>query len=188
MPTFDPVETPKPEWSALDPIQSEGGFVLPPAGSITNDHLADGISPLKLQGIGIKVYNGQAQEIANTTDTDLTSFESVVFNQGFPASDTSNANPISVPQTGIYLVQAATSWESDTTGGRTVRIRLNGSSNIAQDIRPAEATSASNIVVVTALSAGDTIGKNVRQSSGGPLDVTGGENTNSIAVIFLFPI
>lgn len=185
---FDPVFPDEGEWPAINPL-AQDTRVTPNivAGSITNDKLAGGISPTKFQGVGVKVYNTAVEEIADSTTTDLSSFDTVVFNQGFQAPSATAANPITVPFSGVYLIQLSTIWENNNTGGRTVRVTINGSTT-EEDGRGANGTTGSFLTAVRKLTAGDTVGKQVRQSSGGPLDVAAGEAENSIAVIFLFPI
>lgn len=191
MPTFDPVETPKPEWSPLDPIKAEGGFILPPAGAITNDHLSGGISPTKLAGIGAKVYRSTTQAVDSLiANGEMVSFDTVVFDEGGLWSATAPTR-LTFPFAGVYQISGYIKWEGDADGYRLGRLVVNGTTELVTlSNNSVGAGTATQVFVSTAYaaSAGQYVELFGGHTAGNSLNIQSGQDSNFLVATFSFPI
>jgi hypothetical protein len=144
------------------------------------------VSPRKMQLIGIKVYNAAAtNNIANTTVTAIT-FDTVSHSRGFIAPTAATFTTFKVPYTGVYILTANVEWAADV-GGRSVWFYINAAEGEGDSrTNDAASFSAKHAPSTTRLlTAGDTVGLRVRQSSGGNLAVTAGATTCSLAATYV---
>lgn len=146
--------------------------------SITNEKLAGGISPTKLALLGLRAELGAPQTIADASGEDVL-FDTVSLNQGF-TDPGATFTDFGVPFAGMYLLTAQVIWESDTTGARNCNIQVNGTTEIG-DRRPADATTRTPVSGSAILEAGDLVGIQVTQTSGGNLDL----NTAVLTAVYL---
>lgn len=188
MPEFGPLFPDEGEWAPVNPTPTPPTNVSTiPAGSITDDKLAGGISPLKISGVGIKVYLSAANQTITTgaAGEDIT-FDTVAFNQSFEDPGASFTT-VSIPYTGVYLLQAAVEWSNVDTGGRTVIFEVNGT-EVEGERKKANNTSRSTVTAVRQLSAGDTVGLHVEHDVGADTDVENGEDNCSMTALLLFSL
>lgn len=154
-----------------------------------DDAKIEEMSPRKLRGIGIKVYlAAAAQEItAGAAGEDIT-FDGIVFNEGF-APPGATFTTVTIPYAGVYDLQAAIQWESDSNGNyRKVFFEVNGT-EVEGDLRVPINSTRCTLSATRRLSAGDTVGLHVEHdSTTDPLEMTNGEDNCSLTVIFQFPI
>jgi hypothetical protein len=106
-------------------------------------------------------------------------FNTVAFNQerydtaGIHSTVTNNSR-LTAPVDGIYLVTASVRWESSTAGVRQLAIEgeIGGvTTSLANSDTPATGLSHQSLAHVIQLSAGDYVELEVRQDSGGELDL-----------------
>lgn len=171
-----------PAWPALNPEPFDPRrktFIA--ERSIEKQHIQS-VSPLAVQNIGIKVYRSTAQTFTTAVGADVT-FDSVAFNQGFEDPG-SSFTAVVAPYTGVYIIVASTRWSTNSTGARTVTLRVNAT-QMETDTRGAQAQSASVVSAIRFMDAGDEVEKRLTQSSGGNLDTASGEEDNNLAVFFL---
>jgi hypothetical protein len=115
------------------------------------------------------------QTIANNTYTNMV-FDAEVFDTDGFHSDSVNNTRFTVPsgKAGYYLLVCNFEWQSNGTGERRVRFRLNGTStlcNYAVAAMSGIGTAMAVSYVTSSLSVGDYIEVNVLQTSGGNLDI-----------------
>lgn len=118
-----------------------------------------------------RVYSSVNNTIADSTETPLT-FDSVrwdtdsCFSLGSPTKLTIN-------HAGNYSVGCNVRWTGDATGIRRARITLNGATDIASSSDDPDSVAVTNLNLGCdwQFSVGDYVEVNVRQTSGGPLDV-----------------
>jgi hypothetical protein len=189
MPDFDPTRPYEGEWPAVNPVaQPPRVSVDIPAGSVSNDKLATGISPTKLQGIGAKVYNSAAQSTADAVAEFLTPDTASFDEGGF--WDSADATKLTAPYNGVYQFSGYADFAADADGDRRGKLYVNGAVQVVQSMQSVGAASPTQVLVSVPLrlTAGDYVQFEVIQSAGNALDVNGGEDDNFIALIFLFPI
>ena len=87
--------------------------------------------------------------------------------------NSTNNDRLTVPEDGYYRIVSGVSFDSNSTGDRRARIRLNGATTLAQ-AREAAISGTGNkfcIVADVLLSEGDYVTIDVYQNSGGNLDM-----------------
>ena len=148
------------------------------------------LSVRRVRGIGIKVYDAGGNNVNVTTATPTgIAFDTVDFAEGFDSPTGATFTTVTIPYTGVYIAVANLEWEAGT-GGRNVWLDVNGS-QAEGDGRTNDAGSFATKHVLTVarrFTAGDTLGLEVRQSSGGDLDVATGDSECSLSVMFQFEI
>lgn len=86
---------------------------------------------------------------------------------------------------GVWLICVGVRWASNSTGTRAIRVRLNAASNI---IDHSNLATAGNLSMTASmhyvLAAGDVFTVDVRQSSGGALNVLGGADYTFVSYQF----
>jgi hypothetical protein len=181
-----PLRPDQGDWPSSNPTTQAGDTIpLIPGNYITSDNIRD-VSSTKLRGIGIKVYASANQAIATSSATSVT-FDTVVFNEGF-AAPAATFTDVAVPFDGVYIVGLASEWGTFSDAGeRQVSADINNVV-VEGDRRDSANVSRSAVAFIRRLTAGDTVGKTVFQSSGSDLNIIGGEDNNSLTVVFLFPI
>ena len=121
-----------------------------------------------------RVYNS-----ANISHTTSGAFQAVTFNSerydvGACHSTVSNTSRLTVPsgEGGKYLIGGCVQWFTNATGRRILKLRVNGTTDIAQ-VELALVSSESGGIVQTeyALAAGDYVELHAFQSSGGALNM-----------------
>lgn len=118
-----------------------------------------------------RVSNGS--DISTTSGVDkVLSFNTERWDNG-KVHDTSVAERLRAPMAGLYAIGAHVMFTSNATGYRQVVLRLNGTTNIAADTRPAANGQDTNVTVTTQyeLAQGDYVEVLARQTSGGALNV-----------------
>ena len=176
------------EWAPLNPKPADTRVVPRlPSGSVGDGEIAPGVSPRKLAGIGIKVYRSTGQNIADVTTTSIT-YDTVVFNESF-ADPGASITDIVVPYSGVYMIVSQVEWEASATNRRQSWITINGSPTEG-DTRNGTASQLTRVALpaIRRLTAGDTVGTDVRQNSTVTLTISAGEDNNSLSIVFLFPI
>jgi hypothetical protein len=177
------------EWPALNPKPVDTR-VTPniPAGSVTNDQLADGISPLKLQGIGAKVYNSATQSTADGTPEFLAP-DTAAFDEG-AFWDSTDPTKLTAPYDGVYIFTAYADFVADADGNRIGKLYVNGVSQVVKTENSVGGGNPTQVLVSVPikLTAGDYVQFEVTQSAGGALNVNAGEDDNFLSLVFLFPL
>ena len=189
MPEFNPTRPYEGEWPSIEPEpQPPRQAIDIPAGSVTNDKLANGISPLKFQGIGAKVYNSATQETADAVaeflEPDTESFDE----GGFWVSTA--ASRLTAPYSAVYLFSGYADFAADADGDRVGKMFVNGAAQVTIAV-PSVGAGKSTQVLVTVpikLTAGDYVQFQVTQTAGNALNVNAGEDDNYLSLILLFPI
>lgn len=122
--------------------------------------------------VGARVYNNANISILDLTATALT-FNSERDDVGDFHSTSVNTGRLTIPIAGTYLVGCTVSFASSAVGLRAANIRLNGTTNIVGDTRPAVTGTVTTIAISTdyTFAAGDYIEVVVFQNSGGALNV-----------------
>ena len=130
-------------------------------------------SPLSPTGfdIGARVFNSTGIVIDNTTETSLT-FDSERWDTDGIHSGSSSQ--LYCNTAGKYYISASAYFATDAGGSlRILRIRLNGTTIIAEDWRPDSSSGHQKLEAncVYKLNEGDYVVANVYQNSGGPLAI-----------------
>lgn len=186
MSDFPPVR-PFGEWPPIEPqaVDTRDSTVIPD-GSI-GDAQVDSLSVRKLRGIGIKVYRSSAQTIADAAEDDV-DFNTVDFNEGFTAP-TGTFSTVTVPYDGVYLLSCTQEWAS-ADDAVFAWLYVN-STKYEGDSRSSDTDALTVRVSLTAvrrLTAGDTVGVRVYQTTGANRDIAAGSSDNTLTVVFLFGI
>jgi hypothetical protein len=186
---FDPTRPYEGEWPAVNPeAQPPRQAVDIPPGSVSNDKLANGISPTKLQGIGAKVYNsavqGTADGVAEFLEPNTISFDEGAF------WDSGDATKLTAPYNGVYLFSGYADFAADVDGDRVGKLCINGAAQVTKSEVSVGAGKSTQVLVSVPikLNAGDYVQFEVTQTAGGALNVNAGEDDNYLSLIFLFPI
>lgn len=132
-------------------------------------------------GSGVRCYNSADQTISNNTNTAITFDTEDTDTDGYH-STSSNTSRITIPTGfgGLYLIGGSVQFAANSTGGRRLRIQLNGSQLYGtQDDNAPSATLTANLAFVTALNLadGDYVELVVLQTSGGNLNVQADSST-----------
>lgn len=189
MTDFDPLRPYEGEWPALNPLAQPPRVSFDvPNGSVTNDKLANGISPLKFQGIGAKVYNSATQETADGVAEFLAPNTSSFDEGGF--WDSTDATKLTAPYNGVYDFAGYADFVADADGFRRGSLYVNGTKQVTMNVLSVGAGSPTQVLVSVPikLTAGDYVQYEVYQSAGNVLNVNAGEDDNFISLIFKFPI
>lgn len=119
-----------------------------------------------------RVFNDANISVANNTVAALT-FNSERYDSGDLHSTSVNTGRLTAPITGLYAVGACVSFASNATGIREVELRVNGTTVIAIDDRPANTGAVTVISIDTQyrLAATDYVEVLAFQNSGGALNV-----------------
>lgn len=123
-----------------------------------------------------RVYNNAALTIGTGSATALT-FNSERYDTGTSSeqhSTSSNTGRLTCRVDGLYEIGVSLNWDASGTGGRVVAIRLDGSTTIAEDGKPALAGglgTAFSFSTQYRLTAGQYVDVVVLQDSGGNLNV-----------------
>lgn len=123
-----------------------------------------------------RVRNSANIAVANTTNTIIT-FDTEEFDVGGMHSTTTNTGRITIPTggDGTYLVGCHASWAANATGARSIYIRLNGSTLLVPDTKPASSATVVERMgcsTIAKLVAGDYVEVIAYQESGGSLNIT----------------
>jgi hypothetical protein len=136
---------------------------------------ADGQSGTLAAGEGVRAFHSANQSIAAGADVVVALNSERFDTHGFHDTATNNSR-LTVPagKAGIYLIQANVEWAASTTGGRTLRIRRNGSQTIADVYDGAADGSGAkrqHVGCLYQLAAGDYVEMIVHHSHSGALNV-----------------
>lgn len=135
----------------------------------------DGTNWRPQSGATARVYNSAAISLTHNTSTELT-FDSETYDLDGFHSTVSNTGRLTVPTgfDGTYHVSATAEFAANTTGGRQLAIKANGSLFIA--VQQFEASSVfgtiANVSTTVNLSAGEYVTVEAFQTSGGSLNVS----------------
>ncbi len=133
----------------------------------------------------VRVTHNAAQTA--TTGAELTvAFNTERFDQAGNAADTQHDNStnnsrLTCRYAGVYWIQGQLEWASNVTGFRTIRLRLNGATEIAKEMESAAAaavTLAQQVSCIYALAVNDYVELLAIQNSGGNLNVTQVSNSS----------
>lgn len=120
------------------------------------------------------VHRTSNQNINTGTDTVLL-FTAERWDTASLHSTVTNTSRLTAPIAGKYLVSAAIEWTSNGTGSREMRLLLNGTTIVAQDIRTGVSSSSNNLhmslTTMVQLSANDYLEVQVKQDRGTGLNV-----------------
>lgn len=141
----------------------------------------DGVFPIEA-GAGTlqkspqaRVYNNAAISVADATPTALTfNTERYDFGPAEQHSTSTNTGRLTCVRSGLYAAGVVLNFGANATGSRVVAIRLNGSTPIAEDGKPALAGGYGTAFAISTdyrLSTGDYLDVTVFQNSGGALNV-----------------
>jgi hypothetical protein len=122
------------------------------------------------------VYNSAAQSIPNTTLTVVT-FNTELYDTDNMHSTVSNTGRLVAPVAGKYHIAARIGFVTNATGGRQGLLRVNGVTNIDQDIDfGPTAAGACYLLLATdyLMAAADYVEVTVVQTSGGALNTSSG--------------
>lgn len=122
----------------------------------------------------VEVRNANLQATANNTGYTVL-FDTDVYDPLNGHSTVSQTDRVTVPYTGIWLIEASVAWTSNATGRRLIDVRKNGNPlpNGVQSIQSHGSGDANVEVAFTArLVAGDYLTVLTLQNSGGALDIT----------------
>lgn len=128
-----------------------------------------------------RVYKAGDQTIATASDVSIL-FDSERYDNDTMHSTSSEEDRITFNTAGIYIVGGCVSFDSNTTGYRTLRIELNGTTQIANvQVRANDAGSVNtNLSISTCyqFALNDYIKLIVRHSKGSDLDVKSVSNAS----------
>lgn len=120
---------------------------------------------------GARVYNSVAISIATGTSTVLT-FDSERYDNDAIHDTVTNSGRLTCKTAGRYSITGHVDWAANGTGHRVCSIRLNGTTNIASDGKPASAASTRHAVpALYSLAVNDYVELLVFQDTGGALNV-----------------
>lgn len=129
--------------------------------------------------VGARAYNSGNIAISNNTVTALT-FDSERFDTDTIHSTSTNTGRLTCNTAGKYLIIAQVQWAAAAGGRRAVRIRLNGSTNIAIEEEGSVADAIGNpqftVSTIYDLSVSDYVECVVYHTQGGPLNVSANGN------------
>lgn len=122
----------------------------------------------------VRVTNSANEPISSGADTVL-SFDGERFDTGTLHDNSINNSRLTAPPGLLapYLVTASVQFAASATGVRSVTLRKNGTTSIANDTRSAASSGPTGITIstVTFLGGGQYVDVVVNQTSGGTLDV-----------------
>ena len=120
-----------------------------------------------------RVTKSGAQSITTSSDTLLT-WDTETLDSDSIHSTSVNTGRITIVTPGTYAIGAFVEWATNAAGGRQAYIRLNGTTIIARDARPATSTTyfpSCSPATLYPLNTGDYLEVFVYQDSGGSLNV-----------------
>lgn len=160
------------------------------AATLNHDHTGDpgdggvltGYIPTTKEDKGCRVYNSAAQTIGDASWTALT-FDSEAYDTDGMHSTSTNTSRLTCVTAGKYLVHGQVTFAANATGSRWVAIKKNGTFYVNES-RP-NAGSSSTVVfhvdLLVDLAVNDYVELFVFQTSGGNLNVNGGNATTAFA-------
>lgn len=124
-----------------------------------------------------RVYHDASQSIANNTETVL-AFNSERFDTDTMHNNSTNNSRLTCKTAGKYIITAGIDWQEVVGGDRQVIIRLNGTTILAADRRPASSGGKCNQTITTVydLAVNDYIEIIARHTQGDSLSVISGSN------------
>lgn len=129
--------------------------------------------PDGLQKPRARVFNSAAISVPNATLSILT-FNSERWDSDTIHSTSSNTSRLTCRTAGNYVITANIAYDINATGYRVTRLLLNGTTEIARDVRPALSASDYTVSFTTTiydLAVSDYVEVQVYQTSGGALNV-----------------
>lgn len=125
-----------------------------------------------------RVYHNAAQSIPNATLAAL-SFNSERFDTDSIHSTSSNTSRLTCNTAGLYLITGAVAFDANAAGIRSLRVRLNGATYLANQQVNASGGGLDSMLTVSTLyqmAAGDYVEMVVYQNSGGSLNCQSASN------------
>ena len=170
-----------PAASTVDIESSTGSNTTIPAATTSLAGVMTAADKTKLANVGegARVFNTSSIPITSGVVTTLT-YNSEDYDDDNYHSTVSLTGRLVVPSAGRYTIGCNIAWDSNSTGYRELRFRLNGSTIIGRvrHLPVSGATSWQALNVTLSLSANDYIESQVVQTSGGVLDVALGGNAS----------
>jgi hypothetical protein len=165
--------------------------------AVKSQHLGNGaVEPDKLRKVpAARISNPQegcaAQQVANGGQGESMRFATEEFDAGGlhpdspPCADPSPR--LFAPRGGVYEVGAAVHWPADASGARTLSLLLNGETVIARETRTAAASGETLQTIATTrrLNFDDRVEAVAEQTSGGPLQLAGGQDNNYLTLAWV---
>lgn len=121
----------------------------------------------------VRVKNSSSQTVLNASDKALT-FDTEEFDLQDMHNNTVNSSRLTAKATGLYLIIGNAIYESNTSGVRTWRLKVNNTQFIAGSVLPASTTSNATEITITSiyrLEQGDYVELIARQDSGSTLNI-----------------
>lgn len=117
------------------------------------------------------VQLGAASQAIATNTTTRVDFDSEVADDGSNFDNATNFD-YTVPVDGVYLIVVQINWQGNATGSRQASITINGSRAAMERLSSVGSVSTiQNVSMLVELSANDLVTAEVRQTSGGNLNV-----------------
>jgi len=156
----------------------------PPAtGKILASDTVEGSDLVRTTENGARVYKSAGQSITDSTLTTLT-FDVETYDTNVMHDNVTNNSRITFPVAGLYLVGASVDFNANATGSRFIEFRLNGTTTTFGAASTEAVSLASTDTMVPSIitrrfAINDYIELRVIQSSGGALNVIGGDGGSS---------
>lgn len=159
--------------------------------SVQTASIVDGaVTPDKLSAQpAARVFHNAAQTLTTGAITALL-FNSERFDNDTLHDTVTNTSRLTAGRAGIYAITSHVTFAGNTTGGRAVAIRLNGTTEIAKDEQLANGSNTTSMTVTTyyKLNAGDYVEVTGQQNSGGNLNVnTAGNSSPEFSMVWQSP-
>lgn len=126
-----------------------------------------------------RAFNSVAISHTTSGTEQVVTFDSERYDSGGLHSTSVNTSRLTAPITGLYSVGACVRFASNATGYRYIYLRLNGTTVLGADIRPAASSVATVVPLMVdyQLTAGDYVEVVANQLSGGALNMETGSGT-----------
>lgn len=159
--------------------------------SVQTSSIVDGaVTPAKLSAQpAARVYNATNQTLTTGILTTLL-FGSERFDSDGIHDTVTNSGRLTAVTSGLYAITGQANFATNATGSRSLGIRLNGTTELAQDERPSSGATPTSTTLTTyyRLNAGDYVELLAQQNSGGNLDVTAtGDSSPAFSLVWQSP-
>jgi hypothetical protein len=142
-------------------------------GSPASAYLTGTVGPAQFGTLpAVRVTNSTSESIPNSSNTVLT-FDTNEYDNAGMHSTSTNTSRLTAPVSGVYEVVGDVAWAEKSTGGRTLAILKNGSTNVGDSsvsVNSGVYGTEEEVTTQVRLSAGDYVVLSGFQNSGGPLN------------------
>lgn len=121
---------------------------------------------------GARVSNSTSQTIGSGSEVSVT-WDTEAFDVSAYHDTSSNTNRFTIPRTGKYLITAALSWDTNTTGRRALNIKDNAGVYLTSTLVAAQNNTGNACSTVVNLTAGQWVEVTAFQDSGANRTITG---------------